>query len=170
MRTPYEHVTMMDRKFEDFFSSPPFFFRPDTESRQKSRAIESFYPKIPLLRYRITTSTHSRRWRLHQKFLLRKSFDPRYAYSRKACLDSARAVIQSLQDGMGAGDAFYMARMGIVVHFTHLALVVMVMDLCFNRDESDQAEIKGEVKVALQILENAKEVSSFLNRSLIILH
>lgn len=35
-----------------------------------------------------------------------------------------------------------MARMGIAVHFTYLALVVMVMDLCFNSDELDGADIK----------------------------
>lgn len=46
--------------------------------------------------------------------------------------------------------------MGMVVHYTHLALVVMVMDLCFNRDEADEVQIKGEVKRALQMFEDGK--------------
>lgn len=56
--------------------------------------------------------------------------------------------------------------MGMVVHYTHLALVVMVMDLCFNRDEADEVQIKGEVKRALQMFEDGKEISPLLGRFL----
>jgi hypothetical protein len=59
-----------------------------------------------------------------------------------------------------------MARMGMAVHFTHLALVVLVMDSCFNRDETDEAEIKTEVKAALRMFESARDVSPLLGRSL----
>ncbi|KAF2494749.1 hypothetical protein BU16DRAFT_550586 [Lophium mytilinum] len=47
----------------------------------------------------------------------------------------------------------------MAVHFTHLALVVMVMDLCFNRDAADEAEIKAEVKKTLQMFEDAGNTS-----------
>ena len=43
--------------------------------------------------------------------------------------------------------------MGMAVHYTHLALVVIVMDLCFNKNEPDHEERKGEVKAALNTLE-----------------
>jgi hypothetical protein len=56
--------------------------------------------------------------------------------------------------------------MGIAVHYTHLALVVMVMDLCFNKNEADEAEIKVEVKTALQMFEGAKTASPLLPRFL----
>ncbi len=52
------------------------------------------------------------------------------------------------------------------MHFTHLALAVLVMDLCFNRDEAGENERKVEVKVALQMLESAGNPSPLLNRSL----
>jgi hypothetical protein len=169
MEMPYEHIIALDKRLEDFTSSLPFFLRLDAESREKSKILESVYPKIPIMRYCITTAAHSRRCRLHQKFLLRQSSDPRYAYSRQACLESARAVIQTYDDSRGGHDSPSMAtaRMGMAVHFTHLALVVMVMDLCFNGDESGEDERRVEVKAALQMLEDdARDVSPLLSRSL----
>jgi hypothetical protein len=56
--------------------------------------------------------------------------------------------------------------MGMAVHFTHLALVVMVMDLCFNKHENDEVKTKAEVKAALQMFENASNVSPLLARFL----
>jgi hypothetical protein len=97
-KLPYEHILALDKKLEDFLSDLPFFFRLDAESRQQSKALETIYPKIPNLRYCITTAAHSKRCKLHQRFLLRQSWDPRYAYSRRACLESARAVIQIYAD------------------------------------------------------------------------
>lgn len=168
MQMPYEHIIALDKRLEDFLSSLPFFFRLDVESREQSKSLETMYPKIPMMRYCIATAAHSRRCRLHQKLLLRQSSNPRYAYSRQACLESARAVIQVYEDHRGGGDDsphIATARMGIAVHFTHLALVVMVMDLCFNRGE-DEEERKAEVKAALQMLEHARDVSPLLSRSL----
>ena len=54
----------------------------------------------------------------------------------------------------------------MAVHFTHLALVVMVMDLCFNQDEADEAKIKAEVKAALQMFEDSRKASPLLGRFL----
>jgi hypothetical protein len=56
--------------------------------------------------------------------------------------------------------------MGMAVHFTHLALVVLVMDLCFNRDAADSAEIKEELRSALQMFEGARNASPLLMRFL----
>ena len=167
MQMPYEHIITLDKKLVDFISSLPFFFRPDVESREQTKPLETIYPNIPLLRYCITRAAHSRRCKLHQRFLLRQSSDPRYAYSRRACLESARAVIQ-FYEGLSGQDSLRitMERMGIAIHFMHLALVVLVMDLCFNRDEADETEIKEEVKAALQMFEDTRHVSPLLGRFL----
>lgn len=164
---PYEQVIDLDKKLVHFISTLPFFFKIDTECRQRAKPLETLYPNIPILRYCITRAAHSRRCKLHHRFLLRQSSDPRYAYSRQACLESARAVIQShrslAEDGMPWVKA---ARMGIAVHYVHLALVVLVMDLCFNRDQVDEEEIRAEVKATLQMFEDAKHVSPLLGRFL----
>ncbi|KAI9690054.1 MAG: hypothetical protein M1820_010053 [Bogoriella megaspora] len=164
-QTPYEYVIALDKKLVDFISSLPFFFKLDAESRKQALPLETMYPNIPLLRYCITRAAHSRRCRLHQRFLLRQSSDLRFAYSRQACVESARTVLQFYEDLSGNGPPRVVtARMGIAVHFMYLALVVLVMDLCFNRNEADEAEIKAEVKAALQMFENNKYVSPLLSR------
>lgn len=82
MQLSYEYMVALDKKLEDFILSLPFFFRNDAESRQKSKGLESIYPRIPVLRYCVLTAAHSRQCKPHQKLLLRQSWDPRYAYSR----------------------------------------------------------------------------------------
>ncbi|TAQ84486.1 hypothetical protein B7494_g7197 [Chlorociboria aeruginascens] len=166
MQLPYEKIIALDRKLEDYISTLPFYFRLDAESRKKSKAIEAIYPLIPVLRHCITITAHSRRCKLHHRFLLRQSLDPRYAYSRRACLESARAVVHIYGDL----SAFHapqtkIVRMGMAVRFIHFAMVVMVMDLCFNKDQTDGAEIKSEVKAALQKFESVKEISPLLSLS-----
>ena len=166
MEMPYERIIALDNKLLGFISSLPFFFRLDAESREQTKPLEAMYPNVPLLRYCITRAAHSRRRKLHQRFLLRQSSDPRYAYSRQACLESARLVIQFFDLSEHGSPQIVTARMGIAVHFMHLALIVLVMDLCFNRDEADEAEIKAEVKAALNMFEDTRHVSPLLGRFL----
>jgi hypothetical protein len=168
MTIPYSQIVALDQKLQDLISSLPYFYRLDQESRRLTKPLETIYPKLSTQRYVLTTEHHSRRWKLHQRFLVRQSISPQHIYSRNACLESARAVIQGYADLKNCENSKGMAPelMGMVVHYTHLALVVMVMDLCFNRDENDEAEIKGEVKRALQMFEDGKEKSPLLARFL----
>lgn len=171
IQLPYEQIIALDEKLRQFISSLPFFFKVDAESRRRSKLIEAMYPKVIISRYCITTEAHSRRCKLHQRFLHRQSVDPRYAYSRRACLESAHAVIQVYKDLRECDSPSTVPElMGMAVHFTHLALVVMVMDLCLNRDESDEAEVKAEVKAALQMFEDGRHASLLLDRFLSSLH
>ena len=54
----------------------------------------------------------------------------------------------------------------MAVHFTHLALVVLAMDLCFNRDAADAAVIKTEVRQALRMFEDAEYATPLRERFL----
>jgi hypothetical protein len=167
MQIPYEQIIALDEKLQEFISTLPFFFKLDAESRRRSKPLESMNPHIRISRYSITTEVHSRRCKLHRKFLHRQSLDPRYAYSRQACLESARAVVEGYDDlRQYNSPANVPELMGMVVHFTHLALLFMVMDLCFNRDEANEGEIKREVKAALQMFEGSRDASPLLRRFL----
>lgn len=174
MRLPYESVIALDQKFEDFLSSLPVFLRADSESREKSRVVEAVFSNVSTMRYCIITAAHSRRCRLHQKFLLRQSSDPRYQYSRRAALASARVVIESYKDfepGHGnSSAAMSTARMALAVHYTHLALTVMAMDVCFNKDEDDAAARRHEIQEALHMLGRDRHISPLLSRCLDTLH
>lgn len=164
---PFEQIIALDKKLQDFISNLPFFFKIDAESRRRSKPFETVCPRLPVLRYFIITEAHSKRCKLHQRFLHRQSFDPRYDYSRRACIESARAVVQVYKDlREHSAPSTVMELMPMAVHFTHLALVVMVMDLCFNRDEAEEPEIKAEVNEALQMFGDSSSLSPLLGRFL----
>jgi hypothetical protein len=165
LKVPYEEVIAMDRKLQNFFYSLPVFFRTDSDCLEKTRPLELVYPKIPIMRYCILTAAYSRRCRLHQRFLLRQSDDARYIYSRQACLESAEAILELYQPQKGTDSPTAMAQMGIVMHCTHLALTVLVIDLCFNQT-LDQANVKTLVSMAFRNLQEAAEVSPLLRKSL----
>ncbi|KAF3066418.1 hypothetical protein GL218_09118 [Daldinia childiae] len=167
MQMPYENIIALDKKLQDFILSLPFFFKTDPESREKSRRFETVYPYIPHMRYAITNAAHSRRCKLHQRFLLRQTHDSRYSYSRLACLASACAVIEGYEDPTEFDSpAYTTARMGLAMHYMHLALVVMVMDLCFNRHEVDEIQIKAKVRAAFQKFDDDRHISPLPSRFL----
>lgn len=167
LELPYEKIIALDGKMVDYILSLPFFFQLDPENRERTMAIENIYPIVPVLRYCIVTTVHSRRCKLHQRFLLRQTLDTRYEYSRHACLESARAVIQVYEDiSQFHSPSTLMARMSKAVHITHLALAVLIMDLCFNRDKVDDAEIKEAVRTTLQRFEETRESSPLFARFL----
>lgn len=167
MQIPYEQIIALDKKLQDFIANLPFFFKLDAESRRKTKPLESMFDKLAVSRYCITTELYTRRCKLHQRFLLRQSIDPRYSYSRQACLESARVVVHVYGNLREYNlKSTVPELMGLAVHFTHLALVVMVMDLCFNRGEVDEAGIKAELKDALQMFENTSNASPLLGRLL----
>ena len=165
---PYETIVALNRKFEDFFNSLPCFFQSDPANQERRRVFETIYPKLPLMRYYTLAAAHTKRLRLHQKYLLRQDSDPRYVYSRQACLESARAVILLLR-GPQAEIRFpcmSRSRLGMAVHFTHLALVVLVMDLCFNKDKAGELGRKLEIRAVLDVLEGTTSISPLVSRSL----
>ncbi|KAF8847308.1 hypothetical protein BDZ45DRAFT_699308 [Acephala macrosclerotiorum] len=167
LQLPYSQIISLDKKLQDYLSSLPFFFKLDSESRKRSIPLEIIYPKIPISRYCTSIEAHSRRFKLHQRFLLRQLVNPQYAYSRRACLESARAVVNAYED---LREHYSVSTrpdlMGIAVHFTHLALVTMVMDLCFNKEEGDEEGMKAEVKAALEMFEDSRHASPLLGRFL----
>ncbi|KAE9363025.1 hypothetical protein N431DRAFT_489964 [Stipitochalara longipes BDJ] len=162
LQLPYIQILSLDTKLQSFLSTLPFFLKLDASSRAASKSLETVYPKLAVLRYCINTEAWSTRCKLHQRFLHRQSIDPQYAYSRRACLDSARAAVAAYADLRAQETQALTERMGMAVHFTHMALVVMVMDLCFNREEPDGAEIKIELKKALQLFAKARNASPLL--------
>lgn len=167
LRVPYEHIISFDQKLKDFLMELPYFFRHDEMSRQRSKHLEVVYTKIPMMRYCILAAAHTRRCRLHQKFMIRMTSNSQYDYSRRACLESARAVIQLYEEPKTDGELpLETARMAMAVHYTHLALAIQIMDLCFNKSEPDHNERKREVLTALEMLDGARTISPLLNRSL----
>ena len=168
-KTNYDDIVRLDSKFENFLTELPVFFRLDEESLQQSREVDRKYPHIPIQRYMINGGAHTRRYKLHQPFVIRCSHDNRYAYSRDACLRSARAVIQVqryLDKESTMAFASVQHRLCAVIHFVFSAIMVLVMDLCFNKVEGQDEERRTEVLNACKVLERAREQSAMASRFL----
>lgn len=157
----YDRIVSLDSKLLSYLDQLPVFFRIDPNTHEALTPADEAHPYLPIIRYYITVTTHSRRCRLHQPFLIRQHVDSRYEYSRTACLDSARIIIhmqKSLRQGMSSPTTLHQ-RLSTVVHFVFLALVVSVMDVCFNRAAGEDAFRTNQVTEAFKILQDAKSHS-----------
>jgi hypothetical protein len=155
----YSEVMRLDQKLLSFIDNLPFFFKLDPQSRHQARVLDTMNPHLSMLRFCITRAAHSRRVKLHQRFVLMLGSDPRHTYSRNACIESAKIIMQ-FYDGLlnnspseHDNPLMISARMGIAMHYMHLALVVLVMDLCVNRGMADEAKIKTIVRDGLRIFD-----------------
>ncbi len=168
---PYEEFIVLDMEFEKLLEElPPFFQTEDKEGAQPYiQAVESAEDieasQIAAQRFMIRMTTHTRRCKFHQPFLVRGFTDAKYRYSRYVCLKSARLVIGIQQELDNEGIvATGLLGLGGLNHHLFFAAIALVMDLCFNREEGQgkeerERERKAEVWRACRILEEAKERS-----------
>lgn len=152
----YQDVIALDRKFEAFFDNLPTFLKTDENSRLESEAIMRTHPHMRTQRYTIGTVGLIRRCKLHQPFLIRRSAEGHYTYSRNVSLRCARAVIglKKIMDEEHDNPLYTTVKPGVVAYHIFMATIVLVMDLCFNRNEGDDAARKAEVRDACRALED----------------
>ena len=153
----YERVIFLDGKFEDLITSLPAFFQLD----QGSEVLYST-PQLTLQRYLIHLGIYTRRSRLHQPFVVAGLTDPKYTFSRNACLKSSRAVLQICYKLEEKKDDLELipARLATVVHHVFMAAVVLVMDLCSNKVEGLEEQRQDEVTRACRMLDSLKQDSA----------
>ncbi|KAE8409643.1 hypothetical protein BDV37DRAFT_267813 [Aspergillus pseudonomiae] len=160
----YDRFISLDQRFEAFIRSLPVFFRLDEASRRQSRDVERQYPQIIVQRYILWSTLQGRRSKLNQPFLTRVSMNPRYQYSRKVCLQSARCVIElkALMDH----DMASLARLATFLHNYFLATAVLVMDLCLNKEGGSGEDRRQEIVDACRVLQEAEATSPMASRFL----
>ncbi|OAA80082.1 Transcription factor [Akanthomyces lecanii RCEF 1005] len=153
----YEKVIFLDGKFEDLVRSLPAFFSLDHENELLYTA-----PQLTLQRYLIHLGIYTRRSRLHQPFVVAGFTDPKYTFSRTACLASSRTVLQichRLEEKKHELELIP-ARLATVVHHVFMAVVVLVMDLCSNKVEGLEEQRQAEVIRACRMLDSLKQDSA----------
>lgn len=156
----------LDREFQNFLDEMPVYLRLDAASRSQSSHIDAIHPHIVLQRYIANLFIHARRCQLHIPFLLKASYDDSYAIAREGCLKAARAVIWShdqveLDDSLSRTISSFLCG---PIHVFFYATVVLVMDLCINKDaggEEDEEERKAEIGRAFKTIEDAKQKSQY---------
>ncbi|PWN52454.1 hypothetical protein IE53DRAFT_281451 [Violaceomyces palustris] len=95
----YDHVLLLDSRLRSILDSLPKFFRLDGSSEYDPEILEHHRrrPYLSLQRVAIYETVHHRLLMLHRLFMGRGYLNPKYAFSTRTCIESARAVISSLK-------------------------------------------------------------------------
>lgn len=167
---PYEKVREIDSKMAAFLSGLPSFFSldfnvdnlPETDPRRSN--------PITVQRYIMNSLSNAQRCRLHLPYLTRSSKEPKYRYSRDACLGAARMVIRTERQLQNEDLPFLLMRLRSsgILHCVCMAIIVLLMDLCLNRNlpVEDDRELRMEILGAFSVLEEAKGQTPFAERIL----
>lgn len=157
----YQQIIALDAKFQAFFDELPTFLKVDEKSRHETEEIMCHSPQLKIQRYALGMIARTRRCKLHQPFLIRRSVESHYTYSRDISINSARCVIRLKRQVEKELDSVYVVNVKLhgVVYHVFMATIVLVMDLCFNRNEGNDDVRKSEVAEACTILEEAASQS-----------
>ncbi|KAF9893861.1 hypothetical protein FE257_010031 [Aspergillus nanangensis] len=152
----YKTIIDLDSKLQGFTESLPDFFR-----FGRNNDTENLGSQLNAQRYLIHIGVNTRRIKLHQPFLVRGFIEPKYTFSRNACLSSSRAILEvcHMLEEKKKDLAFIPARLASVVHHVFMAAVVLVMDLCFNKDEGREEQRQEEVSRACRMIDGWKDES-----------
>lgn len=159
----YMQVIALDNQFEAYFNEMPVFLKTDPKSCLRSEHITHQYPYIKAQRYGLGMISHVRRCKLHQPFLTLRRSDGRYSLSREMSLKSARTVIHLKRLAEQEQDMILntVMKFGWVVRHLFQAIIVLAMDLCYNKAEGDDDDArKAEVREACKLLEQSGNQSN----------
>lgn len=156
----YNEIVALEEKTAELTKNLPFYFQLDEESRKRAEPYLEKYPQLATQRYLLSQGLHCHRSRIHRPFLIRGSMDPRFIYSRKACLESVRKSleIRGLLNQEKRGMVLPIARLNFVVYHVFMAALTLALDLCFNKSTSEAEEQSrhAELKDALSMLQESR--------------
>jgi len=165
----YSEIVAIDAKFEEVLRDMPVFFRLDDASRRQSHPITIKFPHLIIQKYLLGIAIYMRRCKLHQPFLVRGSQDDRYRYSRETCIRAARSVIHAKQQLDEENNEIVERQLPLnlfILHHLFVATIVLVMDLCFTRQEESDDVRRQEVIYACKALESTKTTSALASKFL----
>ncbi|RAL14173.1 fungal specific transcription factor domain-containing protein [Aspergillus homomorphus CBS 101889] len=161
---PYREVLRLDAKLRELHADipPPLRFRPPSESIADP-------PTTIMDRYNIDLMYQKARSDLHRRYLTQHRLDPKYAFSRRECLDAARRVLQHQSDifnesspGGQLNYASFFFSSSVIMHFRVAAMIVSLEISCQSRYDLQQ---NLPLTVRQAILAERQELSRELERS-----
>ncbi|KFY43014.1 hypothetical protein V494_02133 [Pseudogymnoascus sp. VKM F-4513 (FW-928)] len=157
----YAQVMEIDTKFEYFIKDIPSFFSLEGGTID-AKADARRAPGIVIQRYILNLLLHAHRCKLHVPYLKRGSTDPAYARSREICLHAARMIIRTERELEEEDLPFVLTRFKIsgMLYSVAMAIIVLILDVCFNKSATDYDIKKVEVVDACNILDAAKGQSA----------
>ena len=160
-----ELVARLDAMFDKQLQELPRFMRLEIPRAQlETEYGDSYTPSLDTQRTTLHLMLNTRRCKLHMPFLVRAKTTAGFATSRAIGLRSARAVFATRRYAMSTPDSFgaIHLKLGGLVQHVFFATIVLVMDLCINRD--DAGATMAEVREGLQIMDESKESSQMGKR------
>jgi hypothetical protein len=160
----YEVILALDKKCHECFENMPEFYQMDPKSIERSQNICKERPYITWQRINYHFSVHTRLCRLHRRYHLEGVTNPKYAYSHKACIRSAQAVLElrRAMDDIDPEAGGYPARFWRVAQHVFLAALILATDVSFNPNAPDAEARKAKVLAAYKTLEKSKQESGSL--------
>ncbi len=148
----YAKILLLDQKYQQLLKSLPPFFQ--LTNRMDPNAYDTLTKEKPYLepqRYLLAFVIHTNLARLHRRFLIRGSTQPKFAYSRMQCIQSAETVLEVRNLVIGNGSVGSFTNI-FLAHF-FMAAVILAMDVCFNPNEIRVEQRKQDVFRACRVLE-----------------
>lgn len=152
-------IKSLDAKFEQQIQEFPRFLRFNIPCQQlKAEYGNAYRQQMDIQGPMINFMLHTRRCKLHLPFLVRAKTNPRFEFARRIGLQAARTVFDIRRFVHEDGNFIAMGhfKLGGMIQHVFYATVVLVMDLCVNRDEEYERRTE-EVREALQVIEDAKK-------------
>ncbi|KAL4781991.1 hypothetical protein BJX76DRAFT_369430 [Aspergillus varians] len=165
----YDSILANDKMIDDYIMGFPTFFRHDGGSLKDLAKINPHVTTgIIVQRYILNSLAHANRCKLHLPYFARGLVNPKYAYSRKICLEAARAIIRTERLFEKESISFFPTRFRFAgsVYCLCMAIIVFVLNVCVYKDDGQEEEGKRETADACSILQTAKNDSSIADRLL----
>lgn len=145
----YSYIRALDDKFQTQQQAMPHFLRCDLPASELRAVYGTKYnSQVHTQAVTINLMLNTRRCKLHLPFLTHAKSDPRYSFSRLTALQSARAVFDLRRFVLEAKSSFA----GNIVQYIFYATIVLVIDLCLNREDSNRDQLIA-VREAIRITE-----------------
>ncbi|KAK4506298.1 hypothetical protein PRZ48_000028 [Zasmidium cellare] len=164
---PYDKIYDLDAKFCALTTSLPRFLQLDIAAETIKQEIGDRYgSQIGLQRALANLMISVRRCKFHLPFLIRHNMNPRYAFSRYACLESAQRLLQVRRVFLDESSWQISSTLPLLglYRFVFYAAMVLVMDLCLNNpnDRARLLEVRDAMQMVAETESTSRNASKFL--------
>lgn len=156
----YQDILDVDARLNQFIQNAPSFLSvncPGLEDLPATDIRRSLF--ITAQRYMFNLLVHRQLCKIHLPYLAQGTIDPAYAYSRDACLKSARIVFELDHQLQNENLPFFRSRLrlSMVLRSVFLASIALVLNACLKGDGEDNMEGEDEVAGAWKILHEVQD-------------
>ncbi|PYI23030.1 hypothetical protein BO99DRAFT_352138 [Aspergillus violaceofuscus CBS 115571] len=164
----YDIVLDLDRRLHNVLDSMPKFLRLDPEHVQQSREIIMERPYLAWQRIVGHLGIYTRICRLHRPYHREASVNPRFAYSRQACLHFAQRILdlRRTMDEASSTVGMKPSNYWMVMQHVFFAAMVLASDVSMNPGSPGADRRKQDVLEACKMLEQSQRLSTSLTEAI----